>query len=431
MSALAMGTLVADRYEIREVIGAGGMGAVYRAHQTSLGRDVALKVIHSTAAENQHSRDRFLREAHLLASLKHPGIVEIYDFGEHGETLFLAMELLQGRPLRKIVDEELPRLPIEQALHIAAQLAEVLVATAEAGLVHRDLKPENIMLEDDVERPRVVVVDFGLAFTGTADDERVRRLTREGVVSGTPDYMSPEQARGASEVTPASDVYALGVLLFELFTNEVPFYGDTATLLARHLFVQPPRLRDVEPPADIPGVLDDLVYRMLAKDPARRPTPAHVRDTLLGLDPDDDLRVSPASKGSRTVGRAARMLSAPPTMSGDQRLAPATSHRLVWIGDVDDKIELTIAAHGFELVSADSDEDGGLPAADAVFVAGGSPGLVAELVRHGRPVIADGERGDIERLRSLLQAGAAEVVMRPIDPADVARKAARALRKPR
>ena len=125
------------------------------------------------------------------------------------------------------------------------------------------------------------------------------------------------------------------------------------------------------------------------------------------------------------------MLSAPPTMDGAQRLAPAKTHRLVWIGPVDDHVELTIAAHGFALVGADSDDDGGLPAADAVFVQDGSPGLVAELVRHGRPVIADGERGDSDRLRALLQAGAAEVVMRPIDPADVARKAARAIRKAR
>ncbi|MEM1417159.1 MAG: serine/threonine-protein kinase [Myxococcota bacterium] len=430
MRELEAGDVVAGRFTIREVIGLGGMGTVFRALQTSLEREVALKVIHPGSSKKRHTRDRFLREAHLLATLRHAGVVEVYDFGEHEGTLFLAMELLRGSTLRQIVDEDLPRLPLDLVLHIGVAMADVLVATAGMGLVHRDLKPENVMLEGDPARPRVVLVDFGLAFAQESLDDRLRRLTREGVVTGTPDYMSPEQARGASEVTPGSDVYSFGVMLYEMLTSEVPFHGDLPTLLARHLFARPPHLRDAKPPVDAPGALDDLLQRMLAKEPERRPTPTQVRDTLMALDPSAESRMSPTSSGSQTVGRAARMLSAPPTMPAAPA-AVATTQRIAWIGDASAEADLAVAAHGFELVPLGDDGSGPLPPADAVFVANASIDLVRALVRPGRPLIADAERGDIERLRGLVQAGAAEVVMRPVDAADVARKAARALRKGR
>ena len=283
MNDLPRGTLVGDRFEILERIGEGGMGTVYTATQRDLGRRVAVKVILPELARRPGARKRFTREARVASALRHPNAVEVYDFGELGDTLYLAMELLSGVTLRQVVDEDKPPLRPEQAVSYASQIADVLVAAQSIGLVHRDLKPENIILDRRADgSERVVVVDFGLAFVQEGQED-IARLTREGVVTGTPDYMSPEQARGV-EVTPSSDVYSLGCLLYEMLCSRVPFFGNPTVLLSRHIFVAPTPLRELRPDLGISGALDDLVIAMLAKSPSDRPDARAVRDALRRVD---------------------------------------------------------------------------------------------------------------------------------------------------
>jgi serine/threonine protein kinase len=282
-TVLKPGDIVAGRFELERKLGEGGMGVVFLATQIQLRRKVALKLILPEHAARKGARARFEREARVASALRHPNAVEVYDFGEHQGALYMAMELLTGVTLRSLVDLDRPPLPLVRALRYARQIADVLTAAAAIGLVHRDLKPENVMIETAVDgSERVVVVDFGLAFMAEQGD--MGRLTREGVVTGTPDYMSPEQARGI-EVTPATDVYSLGCMLYEMLTSNPPFQGDTAILISRHLFVAPTPIREAYPEVDVPGAVDDLIQRMMDKTPEARPSAQSVRDVLLAVDP--------------------------------------------------------------------------------------------------------------------------------------------------
>jgi len=425
--SLAKGDVVAGRYEVVRLLGEGGMGAVYEATQKGLARSVALKVILPAKAKAERSRRRFLREARVAASVRHPGVVEIHDFGEHEETLFLAMEMLQGGTLRKIVDEDLPPLPLERVVALGRAIADVLVAAGHAGLVHRDLKPENVVLDRTPDgRERVVVVDFGLAFLEEGD-EQTGRLTREGAITGTPDYMSPEQARGA-EVGPATDVYSLGCMLYEMLAGECPFSGDTAIVLSRHLFVPPKALRERVPDRGIPGVLGDLVMQMLAKDPADRPDARRVRDVLDGLDPSRPLRMSARADDAPRIGRAARMISMSKSDTSPPPPAEAERLRIGWVGLVDEELATALAVNGIDAVEVEEDA---LPSGlEVLFVAGASVDRVEELAAS-RLVIADAKPGDVARLQALIEAGAADVVMRPCSTEALARKVHRAWRRAR
>ena len=416
---LGPGDLIADRYRIERQLGEGGMGAVYQATQVALKREVALKVIlpHKTSDK---SRDRFLREARVASSLKHPNVVAIYDYGDHEGTLFLAMELLSGPSLRALVDRDLPLLGVERATSIAAQVADVLTAASAIPLVHRDLKPENVVLDRTVDgRERAVVVDFGLAFVRDAEDE-TGRLTREGAVTGTPDYMPPEQCRGSRDLDGAADVYALGAMLYEMLTAHPPFEGSAAIVISRQLFVKPKRMRDAYPDVEVPGALDDLVMSMLAKDPADRPSASQVREVLEGVQPDAPERMS----GRATSGRAARMVSvhAPP-------MAPArgeASKRVAWVGALDSGVETTLAANGIEAIEAAD----GIPSdVDAVFVPGASLETIEALVITGLPLVADAPAGDVDRLTALLRLGVAEVCPVEAGAAELARKLTRVIRR--
>ncbi|MGB9338064.1 MAG: serine/threonine-protein kinase, partial [Polyangiales bacterium] len=212
---LAPGTVIADRFVVEHQVGAGGMGKVYAAKQLGLERSVAIKVISPEDAAKPMARRRFEREARVASALRHPNAVEIYDFGTHGDTMYLAMELLDGTSLRSLVDIDLPPLSPRRACQIAADVADVLASAASIGLIHRDLKPENIILDRTRDGERTVVVDFGLAYI--LESEESGRLTRAGEGLGTPDYLSPEQARGLS-LSPACDIYSLGCVLYEMLT---------------------------------------------------------------------------------------------------------------------------------------------------------------------------------------------------------------------
>jgi len=275
-----LGTVLGGRYTITGRIGIGGMGTVYRAEQSPVGREVALKVLRSELGHDPETVARFKREAHTLSQLRHPNTVTIFDAGRTEEgLLYLAMELLEGEMLSVRIRRVGP-MPPEEAVRVAMGVLRSLDEAHAAGIIHRDLKPDNIFLAQVHGRPDeaevVKVVDFGIA--KIRDGERVEGLdpiaTQEGTVFGTPRYMSPEQAQGRP-IDGRSDLYAVGVLLFHMITGGAPFTEDDAVVvMAHHIQTVPPRLQEVVPEAAVPLSLDDLVADALAKDPLRRPQTA-------------------------------------------------------------------------------------------------------------------------------------------------------------
>jgi serine/threonine-protein kinase len=431
--ALARGTVVAGRYRIETRIGSGATGSVYRATQLALSRDIALKVLHARFAGDSRARARFEREARVATALEHESAVGIYDFGESDVEglVFIAMELLAGKTLRRRQDG-LGRLGLSEVLDIARQIADVLAAAHRMPLVHRDLKPENVFLEPLPEAPgasgsrgtRVRVVDFGLAFI--AGSEREGRMTAHGVVTGTPEYVSPEQARGG-EVGPPTDVYALGCMLFELLTGKVPFTGGEIEVLTQQMFAPPPRLTSAPHLAPIPTSLERLVLGMLKKRPEERPSAEEVRDVLSALDEDARER---ARNDTFLLGRASRMVSeahpepeAPrPSATGEGELLLAV------IGPVDPELLVALAANGIVAFVVDG-EPRDLEGAHVVYAPGATPERVAELTRGRALVLSDTPAADIDRIGALLAAGAAEVVPRPVTSDELVRRARRAARR--
>lgn len=282
-----VGDLVAGKYRILRRLGQGGMGVVFEAEQSPLGRRVALKVLRSAPDdEGALAHERFAREAQTAAQLNHPNVVTIHDYGVEGTgQAYLVMELVRGVSMRERLLAE-GRLPWEQALAVARDIARALRAAHALGIVHRDLKPENVMWSGEGADARAMVLDFGLAKlradaadagTATIDagQRTVSALTREGTFLGTPGYVAPEFAMQGVSDEPRSDLYALGVMLFEMIAGKPPFGGPTplAVLLA-HMQETPPRLAEAAPAAECPPALDDLIARLLAKHPDGRPASA-------------------------------------------------------------------------------------------------------------------------------------------------------------
>jgi serine/threonine protein kinase len=266
-----IGQLVGN-YKILEKLGEGGMGAVYQAEQISLKRTVAIKLLRPDVSASPMLLRRFNAEAEAVAKLRHPSTVNIYDFGQDVDgTLFIAMELIEGRSLRTVIHHEAP-LPLRRALAIAAQVAASLADAHAKTIIHRDLKPDNVMLADRGRaKDNVTVLDFGIA--KLRDDSRgtQHQMTQAGDMLGTPQYMAPEQIRG-EQIDGRTDVYALGCMIYEMLTARQPYEATTVmALLSKHLLEQaiPPSQR--RPDLMIPAVADDLVMSALAKDPAARP----------------------------------------------------------------------------------------------------------------------------------------------------------------
>jgi eukaryotic-like serine/threonine-protein kinase len=263
-------------YLLDSVLGDGGMATLYRGHDERLPRrDVAVKVLKRALFEDPIHVRRFQREASTLANLEHPGIVKVLDFGQDGEDLYIVLELLKGETLGQILARE-GRLGAEPAHAIVDRILDALATCHAADVVHRDVKPSNvIVLEGDIVR----LIDFGLAKVG---GDVAAKLTETGTVHGTPHYMSPEQCRG-EDVGPASDIYSVGVLSYEMLAGKTPFAGaDAATIMAAHLFVTPPPLPDVAP-----GIAA-VVQSALAKRPEDRPPANELRaafaDAMRGSD---------------------------------------------------------------------------------------------------------------------------------------------------
>lgn len=250
------------RYAVIERVGSGGMAEVYRARDDLLGREVAIKVLHDRYSRDRSFVERFRREAQAAANLSHPNVVALYDYGADGDTYFIVMEFIEGRSLSEIISAEGALLP-ERAADIAADVAKALERAHSNGLVHRDVKPGNIMITNSGQTK---VTDFGIARALSGDGEQT--MTQTGMVIGTAAYLSPEQAQG-NTIDGRSDVYSLGVVLFEMLTGTPPFSGDTPLAIAyKHVRENP------EPPstmnADVPAGLDAITMKALAKNPDNR-----------------------------------------------------------------------------------------------------------------------------------------------------------------
>ena len=258
MAEVADNTIVDGRYRITSRIGTGGMADVYCAHDEHLGRDVALKMLHRRFAQDQEFVERFRREASAAAGLQHGNVVAVYDRGEFDGTYYIAMEFLRGRTLKDLITQESP-LDQTRALDITVQILRAAGFGHRRGVIHRDFKPQNVIIDDE---DRVKVTDFGIARAGASE------ITETGSIMGTAQYLSPEQAQGTS-AEEASDLYSIGVMLFEMVTGQLPFDGESAVAVAlRHLTEPPPPVHQLRP--DVHPALEAVILQALAKDPRQR-----------------------------------------------------------------------------------------------------------------------------------------------------------------
>jgi serine/threonine-protein kinase len=259
-------------YRILKLLGEGGMGAVYLAEHPGIGRKAAVKMLHPEMAQNEEVVTRFFNEARAANAIQHPGIVEVFDFGTlpSGAT-YIIMEFLAGESLATRI-RRVGRMAIGDAVDVTCQTAEVLGAAHDRGIVHRDLKPDNLFLIPDTHVPgreMVKVLDFGIAKLGAATGGSGSVKTRTGLIMGTPVYMSPEQCRGTKEVDHRTDIYALGVILYEMVCGEPPFVSEGQGELIHMHIATPPRPPRTRNPG-IPRELEDVIQKALAKQPSGR-----------------------------------------------------------------------------------------------------------------------------------------------------------------
>ena len=299
-----VGEVIADRYELEELIDHGGMSTVYRGHDRMLERTVALKILHAHFGDDAEYVERFRREARAVAQLSHPNIVTVIDRGSSDGHQFIVFEYVEGENLKQLLERTGP-LPVERVVELGIEIADALAFAHAHDLVHRDVKPQNILIDTAGDAK---VTDFGIVRTLDVD----RDVTQTGTVLGTSNYLSPEQAAG-SPVAPTTDIYSLGVVLYELLTGEVPFRGDNLVVVAmKHVTEHPPDILAQRPEA--PPRLAAAVARALEKDPEQRFASMdafttelrRIRDELGGFDDDRTMvRGMPAVVPPR-VRRAAR-----------------------------------------------------------------------------------------------------------------------------
>jgi tRNA A-37 threonylcarbamoyl transferase component Bud32 len=306
---MVIGTRLADRYAIEERVAAGGMGTVFVATDERLGRRVAIKVLKEELAHDPRFVERFRREARAAGALSHPNVAGVYDFGEDSERHFMVMEMAPGRDLAQLLREEGPLSP-DRVVRMGTQIAEAIGHAHSAGLVHRDIKPANVIIG---EEDRVKVTDFGIA--RAAGDAT---LTATGSVLGTAHYISPEQAAG-DRIGPATDIYSLGIVLYEMLTGTLPFTGDSALAVAmRHASDEVPRPSELN--RDVPAALDDVVAKATAKAPADRYASgsdlAAALSASLGPTADQPAVAAPAAVGAGAGTTA--VLTGPGTTAGAQ-----------------------------------------------------------------------------------------------------------------
>ena len=305
-----IGRVFEEKYRLDERLGGGGMGTVYRATHLLIDRPVAIKVLSQRFVGDQTAQHRFRREARAAGRMQHPNAVTVTDFGTTPDGwLYIVMELLEGQTLRDLLAREAPLDPA-RAVSLALQACLAIGAAHEAGLIHRDLKPANIFIEQRPNLPAIVkVLDFGVAkfaVDGLEDDD-FKTLTQVGAIIGTPRYMSPEQCSGAAALTPASDVYSLGIILYEMLTGAVPFIGDTPLAVAlKHVSERPRPPREIVP--SIPEEIERVVLHALEKNAADRPANAnelrrelHATAELLGFEHAESV-IAPTMDELRDAG---------------------------------------------------------------------------------------------------------------------------------
>jgi serine/threonine-protein kinase len=320
-----------ERYELNHLIARGGMAEVYRAHDRLLDRPVALKVLFPELSVDRSFVERFRREAQAAANLSHPNIVPVFDWGEDSGTYFIVMEFIDGRPLSSILKSAGP-LSADRTADIGAHVAAALGYAHKHGVIHRDVKPGNVLITDEGQ---VKVTDFGIARAINTEES----LTQTGAVMGTATYFSPEQAEGVG-VDARSDIYSLGVVLFEMMTGRPPFLGDTPVAVAsKHVRDHPPAPRELNP--SIPPTFEAIILKAMAKDPAHRyATAEELRADLLRFNEgrtvlamDDATAMLAAAGATQAVGTVGRMddtraVTATGAAPADEETADeGTSHR--------------------------------------------------------------------------------------------------------
>jgi serine/threonine-protein kinase len=279
-----LGMMVGNRFAVLELLGAGSMGTVYRARQESMARDVALKIVRSERLVDKHARTRFQQEAHATSLLASPHTVTVFDFGEVeiegddplglGGSLFLAMELLDGESVGDRL-KRTGRIDLRDALMVVRHSLHSLAEAHDKGVIHRDLKPDNLLITHAPAGEKMCkVLDFGIAKLITSDGRMDALETQAGTVFGTPRYMSPEQAQG-KKLDPRSDIYSLGVILYHMLAGRPPFTdGDAVVVMAHHIKTVPKRPSEVVDDLILPAEIEELVMRVLDKDPSKRPQSA-------------------------------------------------------------------------------------------------------------------------------------------------------------
>ncbi len=417
---LTQGMIIGDTYELGEKLGAGGMGVVFEARHLWLDRRVAIKFLRPTMMrDDTEFRARFTREARVMSRLNHPNAVTVYDYGEHDGALFIAMEYLVGHSMEhEVYDGPMDRW---RAIEICLQMCDVLTYTHEIGLTHRDIKPENIFITETDAGVHATLVDFGLAFI--ASDEHLSRMTQEGMVTGTPQFLSPEQARGATDIGTASDIYSLGCVLYESLCGEPVVEGNnTFALLNAHVFVPATSMRVKAPEREIPASLDTFVLSMLAKSPDARPSAFEARIFFQKLLASEDMRgrgrparlLQPRSRRAVTATDAAATRAPGADGSADRDGAEPA---LGVIGEVSP--EFRVAAHASGWTVSQWTEGATFDVVIAM-----SPELVTPKLTATYPTLAVIGSTSIAQAVPLLELGVDDILT-DHEPDEIMRKAAR------
>jgi eukaryotic-like serine/threonine-protein kinase len=345
-----IGTTVGN-YKLLSIVGRGGMGTVYHGEHVYIGKPVAVKVLHERYARYEDAIKRFLREARAASSINHPNIVDVTDFGPAGTSVFFVMEFLQGQSLEDLLEKEAP-LALHRAINIVNQLASALAAAHEKQIVHRDLKPENVMLtkrpgrrdlivsqgdgrfvvEKEEDYDFVKILDFGIAKVHEPDTVGNGRQTMAGTIFGTPEYMSPEAARGVA-VDHRADIYSLGIIFYDMVTGRVPFQAEAPIdIIGHHISTLPTPPSQIAPHAEITPAAERLIMRTLAKDPNDRPqTMDDLRAELQGCYGSvayrrDAYRI-PGARESGVIPRQARLTEELDDWLREHQDALATMHK--------------------------------------------------------------------------------------------------------
>ena len=431
-----VGLVLDGKYRVESLLGRGGMGRVYRATQLALGEPVAIKFLLSVWASSAELRARFRREAVALARLRHPNTAWVLDFGEHEGEPYIAMELIDGEQLAARIAAPEP-LGLPTIGRVFDQLLQVIEAAHAQGIVHRDLKPENVMIVRTQDRSlRIKVLDFGLAYVD--EGEHAPRLTETGRTHGTPYYMSPEQCRGR-EVGSPTDIYAIGVMLFEALTGVVPFDGeDAASIMAKQMFVDAPEMSSVGIKREIPPGVVEVVKGAMRKRPAERPSASELRDQLdRAMRGTDAATIAAAAALARAnaagLSRGERALTGRHAKKVESDASATPGARVALCVRGADTLRDALAVRGVPATIASLDDALAREEPWAAIVVEGDAASIARVredARHrGAPVLF--LRAPSRAMTELVRAGASDVCSLDAQDEDVCRKVQRLIRRRR